>query len=257
MLRQLSPYEKNFLSKHHFDLNSEELKTDIPIEYLLGKAEFRGLDFYVTQDTLIPRIETEQLVDLAIENIIKNYSSKHLSVSQQEKIIIIDLCTGSGCIGISLALELIKKNYNFHLYFLDVSKEALRVAKKNYLHFLPKYLSNSTFIQSDIFDKFPKNITADLVLSNPPYIPTQRIKTLDNSVKNYEPHVALDGGIDGLSLINKIIDQLPKIQNNKVNALIEIDEEHKIKNIKKSEGFNPSLIKDSFGKNRFLSLHSF
>jgi release factor glutamine methyltransferase len=247
MSRQLSPYEKNILTKNHFDLNDPELQTDIPVEYLVGKAEFRGNDFFVTKNTLIPRIETEQIVDLALDNIIKNYPP-------DKKIIIADLCTGSGCIGISLALELLKKSYNFHIYFSDISPKALQVSKKNFEHLLPSHQELATFIESDLFANFPENINIDLVVANPPYIPSERISTLDSSVKNYEPIIALDGGIDGLSLINKIISQLPKIQNNKVSAILEIDEKHNFKDIKKSEGLNPSLIKDSFGKNRFLSL---
>ncbi len=245
--RVLTPYEKNILTKNHFDLSDPLLQTDIPVEYLVGKAEFRGNDFFVTKDTLIPRIETEQLVDLALDNIIKNFPP-------DKKIIITDLCTGSGCVGISLALELLKKNYNFHIYFSDISSNALQVAKKNFEHLLPNHQELATFIESDLFASFPENVNIDLVVANPPYIPSQRIKTLDNSVKDYEPIIALDGGVDGLSLINKIVTDLPKIQNNKVNAILEIDEKHNLKAIKKSEGLNPSLIKDSFGNNRFLSL---
>jgi release factor glutamine methyltransferase len=245
--RILSPYEKNILTKNHFDLNNPLLQTDIPVEYLVGKAQFRDHEFFVTKDTLIPRIETEELVDLALGNVSKNYSPN-------KEIILTDLCTGSGCIGISLALELIKKNYNFHIYFADISPKALQIAQKNFEHLLPNHQGLATFIESDLFASFPKDAFIDLVVSNPPYIPSQRIGFLDNSVKNYEPIIALDGGEDGLSLINKIISQLPKIQNNKVNAILEIDEEHNLKDIKKSEGLNPSLIKDSFGKNRFLSL---
>ncbi len=248
-MRILTPYEKNFLTKNNFDLLSPALQTATPVEYLVGRAQFRGLNFFVDNSTLIPRLETEQLVDLALENIFKNYSPN-------QKIIIADICTGSGCIGVSLALELIKKNQDFHLYFSDISKTALAVAQKNFNYFLPDHSHLATFLLSDLFSQFPKNVSLDLVISNPPYIPTKRIKTLDNSVKNYEPLIALDGGDDGLFLINKIIANLPKIQNNKVNALIELDENHTISQIKKSEGLNPSLIKDSFGKNRFLSLLS-
>jgi HemK-like putative methylase len=139
MSRQLTPYEKNFLHKHNFDLNSPLLNTETPVEYLVGKADFRGLILHVDKTTLIPRIETEQLVDLAIENIISNFTPN-------QKIIIADLCTGSGCIGISIALELIKKNYNFHIYFSDISEEALNIAQKNYNQLLPHYSQNATFL---------------------------------------------------------------------------------------------------------------
>lgn len=244
--RVLSPYEKNILTKNHFDLNDPQLQTDIPVEYLVGKAEFRNLIFFVTNDTLIPRIETEQLVDIALENITKNYSPS-------KKIIIADLCTGSGCIGISLALELIKKNYNFHIYFSDISTNALKIAQKNYQQLLSNNPQNATFLVSDLFQNFPANINFDLVVANPPYIPSDRIKTLDSSVKNYEPLLALDGGLGGAKTINKIIKELP-LHQQKINAILEIDDSHTLNNIKKSESCTLSLTKDIFGVNRFLSL---
>lgn len=244
--RVLSPYEKNILTKNHFDLNHPQLQTDIPVEYLVGKAEFRGNYFFVTKDTLIPRIETEKLVGLALDNIYKNYSPS-------KKIIIADLCTGSGCIGISLALELIKKNYNFHIYFSDISANALKIAQKNYQQLLSNNPQNATFLISDLFQNFPTNINIDLVVSNPPYIPTSRIKTLDSSVKNHEPVLALDGGPDGTKIINKIIKELP-LHQQKINAVLEIDDSHTLNNIKKSESYTLSLTKDTFGVNRFLSL---
>lgn len=249
MSRILTPNEKNFLLKHHFDLNSPQLQTDIPVEYLVGKAVFRSLDFFVTTDTLIPRIETEQLVDLALENITHNFTSS-------KKIIIADICTGSGCIGISLATELLKAKYDFHLYMSDISQEALKIAKKNYQNLLPKNLEQVTFIESDLYSNYPKNINIDLVITNPPYIPTNRINNLDNSVKNYEPIIALDGGSDGTKFINSIIDSLPVFQK-RINAIIEIDDSHNLGHIKKSESYKLSLIKDTFGVNRFLSLNSF
>lgn len=249
MSRQLTPYEKNFLTKHHFDLNLPELQTEIPVEYLVGKAEFRGLDFFVNNSTLIPRIETEKIVDLALENIMEKFSTRN-------KIVIADLCTGSGCVGISLALELVKKNYNFHLYLSDISPNALKVAQTNYKNLLPNNPENITFLESDLFNSFPKNLNLDLVISNPPYIPTSRINTLSESVKNYEPILALDGGTDGTKIINNIIDSLPAFQQ-KINSIIEIDDSHSLDHIKKSESYKLSLIKDTFGVNRFLSLFPF
>lgn len=245
MSRQLTPHERNFLLKHGFNIDSPLLQSEIPVEYLVGKAEFRGQDFFVNDSTLIPRLETEQIVDLALKNITNNFSPN-------QKIIIADLCTGSGCIGVSLAIELLKNNSNFHLYFSDISEEALKVARKNYNYFLPDYPSLATFIKSNLFNDFPQNTDIDLVISNPPYIPTNRIISLDNSVKNYEPIQALDGGPEGVTLINKIISELPKYQK-KVNAILEVDDTFNLDKIK-SEGLKPSLIKDTFGVNRFLSL---
>lgn len=245
MSRQLTPYEKNFLLRHNFDFTSTPITSDIPVEYLVNTAEFKGHNFYVDQKTLIPRIETEQLVDLALQNIQTNFKDK-------EKITIADLCTGSGCAGISLALELVKNEIDFQIYLSDISPEALEVAKRNYNSLLPNYTENAIFLVSDLFNEYPINIKFDLVVSNPPYIPSQNISKLQNNVKNYEPIIALDGGQDGAEIINKIISLLPKYQIN-VNAILEIDDTHDLSNIK-SEGLNPSLFTDQFGVNRFLSL---
>lgn len=243
--RVLTPYEKNFLTRHGFNFASTPITSDIPVEYLTNIAEFKGHIFYVDQNTLIPRIETEQLVDLALENILKNFKNK-------SKVIIADLCTGSGCIGTSLALELIKNNINFQIYLSDISAQAIEIAKKNYNNLLPNNSKNAIFLVSNLLDEYPKNINFDLVISNPPYIPSQNISKLQISVKNYEPIIALDGGLEGTEIINKIISLLPNHQTH-VNAILEIDDTHDLNKIK-SEGFNPSLIKDQFGVNRFLSL---
>lgn len=245
MSRQLTPYEKNFLTRYNYDLTKNIVPDEIPVEYLVNSAEFRGLDFYVDQSTLIPRIETEELVDLALQNIQANFTDKN-------KITIADLCTGSGCVGISLALELVKNKIDFQIYFSDISKDALEVAKRNYRNLLPDYSENAIFLVSDLFNEYPKNIKFDLVVSNPPYVPNQNISKLQNSVKNYEPIIALDGGQDGTEIINKIISLLPNYQIN-VNAILEIDDTHDLNKIK-SEGLNPSLLTDQFGVNRFLSL---
>lgn len=245
MSRQLTPYEKNFLIRHNFNFKDFPIDNDIPVEYLVNSAEFKGHNFYVDENTLIPRIETEQLVDLALQNIKTNFKNK-------DKIIIADLCTGSGCIGISLCLELLKENIDFQIFLSDISPKAIEVAKKNYQKLLPNNQDNAIFLVSDLFNEYPENINLDLVVSNPPYIPSQNISSLQNSVKNYEPTIALDGGEDGTILINKIISLLPKYQN-KINAIFEIDDTHDLNKIK-SEGLNPSLIKDQFGVNRYLSL---
>lgn len=245
MPRQLTPYEKNFLLRHNYDFTNTPINSDIPVEYLVNTAEFKNHEFYVNQNTLIPRIETEQLVDLALKNIQTNFKNK-------KKVIIADLCTGSGCIGISLAIELTKDKTDFLIYFSDISNDALEVAKKNYQNLLPNYQNNAKFIVSNLFENFPKNLNIDLVISNPPYIPSKRISKLHESVKNFEPILALDGGSDGALLINKIISDLPIFQK-KINCLIEIDDSHNLNKIK-SEGLNPSLVKDQFGVNRFLSL---
>ena len=169
--------------KYNQLINRRSLKE--PIAYILKKKEFWSKLFEVNEDTLIPRPETE----LMVEKIIKIYKGKKISI--------LDIGTGSGCILISLLDEL--KNSNG--VGIDISKKALIVAKKNArnhnlahkIKFIHKPLSN-------IF-----NIKFDLVVSNPPYIKKSDLKNLQEDIKMYEPLVALDGGNDGLDVIKKVI----------------------------------------------------
>lgn len=238
--RIFTPQEKNFLKKHNFDFN-QKVNHYIPVEYLVNISEFKGHTFYVNKDVLIPRIETETLVDLAVSRIDKS-----------KPVTILDLCTGSGCIGISISSILSETKTPHVLYLTDISQKALRIAKIN----AKKILSNETkvyFIQSNLFEKIPK-INFDLIVSNPPYIPSKNIPHLDKSVKDFEPHLALDGGLEGTTLINKIISFLPQYQS-KINTIIEIDDSHNLKKIN-SGSLNSTLFKDQFGVNRFISFSS-
>lgn len=161
----------------------ERLKNNIPIQYITKNQEFMKLNFFVNENVLIPRSDTEILV----EEIINTYKDK--------KVKILDLCTGSGCIAISL------KKYmpRAEVYASDISKKALGVAKIN-------AKNNNTevkFILSDVFnDIIDKDF--DIIVSNPPYIKTQIIDTLTKDVQK-EPKIALDGGSDGLFFYKKII----------------------------------------------------
>ncbi len=161
----------------------EELKNYIPIQYVIKNQEFMKLNFYVNENVLIPRSDTEILV----EEIINTFRDR--------KVKILDLCTGSGCIAVSL------KKYmpNAKVYGSDISKEALEIAKIN-------AKNNNTevkFISSDIFNNI-NDKDFDIIVSNPPYIKTQVINTLEKEVQK-EPILALDGGNDGLFFYKKII----------------------------------------------------
>ena len=156
-----------------------------PIAYILEQKEFWSRDFKVNRHTLIPRPETE----LMIEKLIQIFKNKRISI--------LDVGTGSGCILISLVSEL----KNASGVGIDVSKNALQIAKKNaYLNKINKKVKflKCPFEQSN-FKKF------DLIVSNPPYIERGKIKRLDDDIKNHEPWVALDGGNDGLDVIAKVI----------------------------------------------------
>lgn len=152
-----------------------------PIQYLTNKAEFMGLDFYVDKNVLIPQPDTEILVQAIID------------IVKENEIEILDLCTGSGAIGISLCKNLT----NAKIFASDISEIALEVAKKN-ANF---HNAEIEFIKSDLFCNIKGKF--DIIVSNPPYIETAEIDKLSKEVKN-EPKIALDGGIDGLDFYRNI-----------------------------------------------------
>lgn len=170
--------------KRYFE-NIEKVKNGTPIEHITHLKEFMKLNFFVNKDVLIPRQDTEILVEEVI-NIAKRIKAKK----------ILDLCTGSGAIAISLAKYL----ENVEIIATDISKEALRVAKKNAIN--NNVEDKITFIESDLFNNIV-NSKFDIIVSNPPYIQKSIIKTLSKEVQN-EPYIALDGGKDGLDFYRKI-----------------------------------------------------
>ena len=172
-----------------------------PIAYILGEKEFWSKKFYVNQDTLIPRPETELLVD------------KILKIYKEKKISILDIGTGSGCIIISL-LSGLKNSSGIGI---DISKKAILTAKKNALkHRLTKRVK---FLNKSFNNIFSKKF--DLIVSNPPYIVSKDIKNLSDDIKKHEPRIALDGGNDGLDLIKKIIYKSKYIL--KINGLLALE----------------------------------
>ena len=180
--------------------NIQKIIDGIPLQYITHKQEFMGLDFYVDENVLIPQPDTETLVENTLE-----ICNKIISI-QNNKIRILDLCTGSGAIAISLENKLQHKS---EIYASDISIKALKIAEKN------SNTNNSqiNFIHSDLFERINQN-DFEIIVSNPPYIKTETIKTLSKQVQN-EPILALDGGKDGLDIYRKIIMQAYKhIKNN-------------------------------------------
>lgn len=168
-----------------------------PIAYILGKTEFYGIDIKVTQDTLIPRCDTEILVE------------KILGLIGTSAFSVLELCTGSGCISTVLALCLKKCNFTI----TDVSVEALEVAKENVATYNLKNRFN--IVESDLFEStLIFEDTYNIIISNPPYIETDEIEFLDKNVKEFEPTIALDGGSDGLYFYRQICENAKNYFNN-------------------------------------------
>lgn len=251
-MRKLSPQEINHLLEHHLYPINIKKYDETPVEYITGHAEFFGRDFLVDKHTLIPRIETEELVSLALAQLLP-FTNYHLPIT------ICDIGTGSGCIGLSIALELEKQGIPAELYLSDISADTLSVAKQNTEHLLRKVGPSgkdrpleAQLFKSDLFDSYPINLKFDLITANLPYIPTARLKALAPSVKNYEPLSALDGGPDGLTLIKRLLHQLPsRLKDNGV-AILEVDETHKLEDFKEFIDLKIELKKDQFGKKRFV-----
>lgn len=193
----------------YIDMRLEEM----PVAYIVGYKYFMGYKFWVNSNVLIPRSDTELLVEKAIETI---------KTIKKEKINVVDMCTGSGCIGISI-LKYFKDHditiYNkINLTCVDISKEALNVAIKNATSQMVQ--SKVEFIESNLFEKFP-NRKIDVAISNPPYIKSDVINKLDESVKK-EPIIALDGMKDGLFFYKRISEDIKKYLNESSYLMYEI-----------------------------------
>ena len=190
-----------------------------PVAYINGKKEFWSKDFIVNQSTLVPRPETE----LLIYKLISHFKNK--------KIRILDVGTGSGCILISILKELKLSNG----VGIDISPKAINTAKINSKN---HNLENRSKFKACDISRFQEG-KYDLIISNPPYIPTREIKNLSEDIKNYEPITALDGGIDGLDLIKKVIYKSEElIKTNGLLALeIGYNQYHKVSKVLKSYGY--------------------
>lgn len=174
-----------------------------PVAYITGHVEFMGLDFLVNSDVLIPRPETELIVEII------NESGDEFSRA-------LDVGTGSGAIAVSLA----KYKPCWEVLATDISMEAIKIAQENaHRHGVSKRVR---FIQTDLFDGLKRCKSFDWIVSNPPYIPTEQLHKLPPDVINYEPIIALDGGPEGINVINRLIVEAHYYLKDRGKLVIEI-----------------------------------
>lgn len=210
-----------------------------PLAYLIGHWSFYGFDFQINESVLIPRPETELLVEHAILWLRKNHHAKT----------IIDVGTGSGCIAISIA----KAFPRLKIIASDISYQSLRIAQKNsFQHATP----NVNLLESDLLDSL--NDKVDLICANLPYIPSQKLKLL--SVRKHEPRTALDGGKDGLTFIKELLNQATFLLEPKGAMLIEFESTKNNDILHIAKEFFPhkeiSIINDLANKPRLLEISS-
>ena len=220
-----------------------------PSQYIIGEQEFWGLEFKITRDVLIPRPETEILVEEAVKTIYDlRFTIYDCSFENRkpkiENPVLLDLCTGSGCIAITLAKEIPQST----VYAVDVSEKAMDVARENAeRHGVADKIH---FLKGDLFE--PLNgvdITFDLIVSNPPYISKKTMKELQPEIRDYEPQTALCGGDDGLDFYRRIIAEAPNYLTKRGHLILEMGygqaEEIK-KLIKQNKTFEHIDIKKDF-----------
>lgn len=241
LLSEILEMKKEYLIVHEEEILDEpdvntffekidRLVNNEPIQYILNRQDFMGLNLYVDSNVLIPQPDTEILVEEVIG-----------LANEKENLKILDMCTGSGAIAISLA----KYINNSNVYATDISDSALEIAKDNSL----KNITDVTFIQSDVFEKVEEK-EFDFIVSNPPYIETEVIKTLSKEVQN-EPHIALDGGEDGLYFYRKITKEAIDFLKQDGYLAFEIgyNQREAVENLLRENGYKNIYSKKDLGGN--------
>lgn len=251
MPRTFTPYELTQLARAGIDPASISKNDTRPVEYITGKVDFCGLHFELTDQVLIPRIESEWLVDKAVALL------QTLQPTGNKQLRVLDIGTGSGAIVISLAHRLAKRQDSLDFYASEISAQALEIAKLNAQKILGKN-HQIKFFKSDLFEQLQTEAPFDLIIANLPYIPKSRIEYLDDSVKDHEPRVALDGGSSGFEIIKKMLSQAEQFVHKNSTIILEIDHTH-TRDIWQavSQKWQVNLELDEFSKNRFAVLKPF
>ena len=249
--RQLNPYERNQLLRYAKKEADFLEKGEMPVEYFTGIVEFKGLKLLVDERVLIPRVETEDLVDLLIESFQAKNNFSYLEVG-----------TGSGAISVSFIKHLEERELmdeNMSFLVTDSSKGAVDVAKENCWN----NLAEQSFKKIEFFEtgltKKIEDKAFNMIVANLPYIPSVDIQGLDESVRDFEPHLALDGGETGFELIANFLRQISEknLLKDDGKIFLEVDQSHDRSFIESKfpqflEKFKINFIKDQFERNRFL-----
>ena len=225
----------------YFQLINKHIKDDTPLSHLVGFEYFYDRKFKVTSDVLSPRMETEELVYKVIDYIRKNNLTN---------IKILDLCTGSGIIGITLKKEL--EEFDVKILASDISSRALTVAKEN----ASSLEADISFVESDLFSNIQDKF--DIIVSNPPYIAHDDKKTIKENVLNYDPHLALFADEEGMYFYRNIIEKSRPYLNEKGIMFFEMgyDQKEKIITLGENNKFETVVYKDINGRDRIAVLKS-
>ena len=223
----------------YFSLIEKHIREDVPLSHLVGFEYFYDRKFKVTKDVLSPRMETEELIYRVVE---------YVKSTKKNNLKILDLCTGSGIIAITLKKEL--SQFSIDVVASDISEEAIKVAKEN----AQVHEATIKFIQSDIFDNIADKF--DIIISNPPYIDRKDEVTMQDNVLKYDPHLALFAEEEGMYFYRKIIEQANDYLNENGVIFFEIGYDQKDKIIKLADlnGYSAEVYKDINGRDRMAFL---
>lgn len=216
----------------------ERHKGGEPIEYIINTGFFMGLEFYVDDHVLIPRADTECLVELVVD---------YIKEQDKSPVDLIDMCTGSGCIAISLA-----KLTQCRVTAVDISEDAIYIAKLN----AQRNDTQVNFVVSDLFEQITHKV--DIIVSNPPYISSHVIPTLEKNVKNYEPMLALDGGESGVEFYERLAISAKNHLNPAGVIFMEIgyDQGERVRHLFEAAGYQNVVVKQDYsGTDRIVIAH--
>ena len=223
----------------YFSLIEKHIKEDVPLSHLVGFEYFYDRKYKVTKDVLSPRMETEELIYKVIE---------YVKETKKNNLKILDLCTGSGIIAITLKKEL--DQFSIDVVASDISQEAIKIAKEN----AQFHDATIKFIQSDIFNNIDDKF--DIIVSNPPYIDRKDEVTMQDNVLKYDPHLALFAEEEGMYFYRKIIEQAKDYLNENGVMFFEIGYDQKDKIIKLADmnGYSAEVYRDINGRDRMAFL---